>query len=68
DIIRRTSAGRERARQNGVRFGRKPKLTMAQREAALARRRAGENQKAIAQAFNVSCSTISRLKSTSSNA
>ncbi|MCP1748921.1 MULTISPECIES: recombinase family protein [Bradyrhizobium] len=61
DIIRRTSAGRERARQNGVRFGRKPKLTMAQREAALARRRAGE---AIAQAFNV----ISRLKSTSSNA
>ena len=64
DIIRRTSAGRERARQNGVRFGRKPKLTMAQREAALARRRAGENQKAIAQAFNV----ISRLKSTSSNA
>ncbi|BAP81918.1 DNA invertase Pin-like site-specific DNA recombinase [Bradyrhizobium diazoefficiens] len=64
DIIRRTSAGRERARRNGVRFGRKPKLSMAQREAALARRRAGENQKAIAKAFNVSCSTISRLKPT----
>ncbi|MET4232634.1 DNA invertase Pin-like site-specific DNA recombinase [Bradyrhizobium sp. LA6.10] len=62
DIIRRTSAGRERARQNGVRFGRKPKLSMAQRQAALARRLAGEEQKAIAKAYNVSCSTISRLK------
>ncbi|WP_316397178.1 recombinase family protein [Bradyrhizobium sp. 33ap4] len=29
DIVRRTTAGREHARQNGVRFGRKPKLTLA---------------------------------------
>jgi len=62
DIIRRTSAGRERAKQNGVKFGRRPKLTMVQRQAALARRLAGEKQEAIAKAFNVSCSTISRLK------
>jgi DNA invertase Pin-like site-specific DNA recombinase len=63
DIIRRTSAGRERARFNGVRFGRKPKLTTEQQEAALARRRAGEPQRLIANDYNVSCSTISRLKS-----
>lgn len=62
DIIRRTSAGRERAKQNGVKFGRRPKLSMVQRQAALARRLAGEKQEAIAKAFNVSCSTISRLK------
>lgn len=62
DILRRTSEGRERALRNGVRFGRKPKLTLAQRQAALARRAAGETQQAIAKAYNVSCSTISRLK------
>jgi DNA invertase Pin-like site-specific DNA recombinase len=62
DILRRTSEGRERARRNGVRFGRKPKLTPAQRQAALARRAAGETQEAIARAYNVSSSTISRLR------
>lgn len=62
DIIRRTSAGRERARQRGVKFGRKSKLTQEQREHALARRAAGEPQQAIAKAYDVSCSTISRLK------
>ncbi|WFU79407.1 recombinase family protein [Bradyrhizobium sp. CIAT3101] len=62
DIIRRTTAGRERARLNGVQFGRKPKLTPEQRERALARRLAGEPQKRIASDYDVSCSTISRLK------
>ncbi len=64
DIIRRTGAGRERARRHGVKFGRKPKLTAVQREGALARRRAGEPQYLIAKAYNVSSSTISRLKPT----
>lgn len=62
DIIRRTAAGRERAKQKGVRFGRRPKLTTAQREAALERLIAGEKQDTIASAYKVSCSTISRLK------
>lgn len=61
DIIRRTAAGRERARANGVKFGRKPKLSTWEREQALARRAAGESQSAVALSFEVSCSTISRL-------
>jgi DNA invertase Pin-like site-specific DNA recombinase len=62
DIIRRTTAGRERAKANGVKFGRKPKLSPAQRRQALARRAAGESQSAIARSYDVSCSTISRLE------
>ena len=62
DIIRRTAAGRERARANGVRFGRKPKLSPCQRQQALERRAAGETQSIVALSFNVSCSTISRLE------
>jgi hypothetical protein len=62
DIIRRTTAGRKRARANGVKFGRKSKLSPAQRRQALARRAAGESQSAIARSYQVSCSTISRLE------
>lgn len=62
DIAQRTKAGRERARQNGVRFGRKPKLTESEQGRAIQRRQAGEPQRSIAQTFNVSCSTISRLR------
>ncbi len=61
DIIRRTTAGRERARANGVKFGRPPKLSAEQRQEALARRGAGESQSTVALAYKVSCSTISRL-------
>jgi len=61
DVIRRTSAGRERARANGVRFGRKPKLSPFEQQEARARRAAGESQSSVALTYNVSCSTISRL-------
>jgi DNA invertase Pin-like site-specific DNA recombinase len=61
DIIRCTTAGRERAKANGVKFGRKPKLSPAQRRQALARRAAGESQSSIAPSLQVSESTISRL-------
>jgi DNA invertase Pin-like site-specific DNA recombinase len=61
DIIRRTTAGRERARANGVKFGRKPKLSPSEQRQALERRAAGERQSAIARSYAVSCSTISRL-------
>ena len=57
----RTSEGRERAMKEGVRFGRKPKLTQHQKREALARRDKGETLTAIARSYNVSDSTISRL-------
>ncbi len=63
DIIRRTTAGRERARANGVRFGRPPKLSPSQRKEALARRDAGELPALIARSYNVSSWTIMRLRS-----
>jgi DNA invertase Pin-like site-specific DNA recombinase len=60
-IKARTSAGRDRAKANGVRFGRKPKLSAYQQREALARLDAGEAQSAIARSFAVDQSTISRL-------
>jgi DNA invertase Pin-like site-specific DNA recombinase len=60
-IIARTSEGRARAMQAGVRFGRRPKLTDHQRREALQRRGAGETLAAIARSYAVSVSMISRL-------
>jgi DNA invertase Pin-like site-specific DNA recombinase len=62
ELIRaRTGEGRRRARERGVRFGRKPKLTRYQVQEALARRESGEALRDIARLFNVSHSTIGRL-------
>jgi DNA invertase Pin-like site-specific DNA recombinase len=61
DLLRRTSAGRARARANGVKFGRRPKLSADQQSQVRARRAAGESQSAIAHAYHVSCATISRV-------
>lgn len=61
DIIRRTTAGRERARANGVKFGRKPKLSPCERDLARQRLAAGESQRTVARSYRVSASTISRL-------
>jgi DNA invertase Pin-like site-specific DNA recombinase len=60
-ILARTSEGRRRAQQRGVRFGRKLKLTLHQQQEALARRARGEALVDIARTYNVSHSTISRL-------
>jgi DNA invertase Pin-like site-specific DNA recombinase len=60
-ILARTSEGRQRAQQRGVRFGRKPKLTAHQQQEALARRARGEALADIARSYAVSHSTISRL-------
>src|SRR5499427_4690900 len=60
-ILARTSEGRQRAQARGVRFGRRPKLTLHQRQEALARRAAGEALVDIARSYAVSHSTISRL-------
>jgi DNA invertase Pin-like site-specific DNA recombinase len=62
ELIRaRTDEGRKRAQARGVRFGRKPKLTLHQMQEAKARREAGEALTAIARTYAVSHSTVSRL-------
>src|SRR5215207_140880 len=61
DLIRaRTGEGRQRAKERGVKLGRKPKLTPYQRRETLARRAAGEPLTEIARSFGVHHSTISR--------
>jgi DNA invertase Pin-like site-specific DNA recombinase len=60
-ILARTTEGRKRAQARGVRFGRKLKLTLHQRQEALSRRAAGEALVEIARSYAVSHSTISRL-------
>jgi DNA invertase Pin-like site-specific DNA recombinase len=63
ELIRtRTGEGRQRAMANGVIMGRRPKLTVHQRREAIARRDAGEVLTDIARSYNVSHSTISRLR------
>jgi DNA invertase Pin-like site-specific DNA recombinase len=60
-IIERTARGRADAKANGVKFGRKPKLTAHQQQEAQRRMEAGETQRSIARSYNVSQATISRL-------
>ena len=63
ELIRaRTSEGRARARANGVKMGRKPKLTPHQQREAIKRRDRGDETLAeIGRSYNVSGWTISRL-------
>ena len=62
DLIReRTGEGRKRAMANGVKFGRKRKLSDYQRKEAVKRRGAGEMLADIAASYGVSISMISRL-------
>ena len=62
ELIRsRTSEGRQRAKDRGVRLGRRPKLTPHQRREALQRRERGEPVGDIARSYAVHHSTISRL-------
>src|SRR5260370_27322548 len=59
DLIReRTGEGRTRAMANGVKFGRKRKLSEYQRAEAIRRRDAGETLAAIAQSYGVAISMI----------
>jgi len=63
ELIRaRTGEGRARAKERGVRMGRKPKLTPHQQREAIKRRDGGEESLAeIGRSYNVSAATISRL-------
>jgi DNA invertase Pin-like site-specific DNA recombinase len=60
-IKERTGDGRTRAMANGVKFGRKPKLSNYQRQEAIQRRAAGETLASIAKSYAVDISMISRL-------
>jgi DNA invertase Pin-like site-specific DNA recombinase len=63
ELIRvRTGEGRARAKARGIRLGRRPKLTLHQRQEAIARRENGETLADIGRSYNVSHSTISRLR------
>lgn len=61
-ILENTAQGRERARERGVKFGRKPKLSPVQRQEVIRRIAAGELVRDIAYAYNVSHSTIARAR------
>ena len=60
-INERTGEGRKRAQANGVKFGRRPKLSDYQRKEAIKRRAAGETLAEIAKSYAVDLSMISRL-------
>jgi DNA invertase Pin-like site-specific DNA recombinase len=63
ELIReRTGEGRKRAMANGVKFGRKPKLSDFQRAEAIRRRAAGETLADIAKSYDVHPAMISRLQ------
>jgi DNA invertase Pin-like site-specific DNA recombinase len=63
ELIRsRTTEDWERAKARGVKLGRKPKLTAHQQREAIKRRDGGETVRDIAHTYNVSYSTISRLR------
>jgi DNA invertase Pin-like site-specific DNA recombinase len=63
DLIRtRTSEGRSRAKARGKSLGRPFKLTREQRQEALERRANGEALVDIARSYNVSHTTIGRLR------
>jgi DNA invertase Pin-like site-specific DNA recombinase len=59
--LRRTGEGRQIAVAKGVKMGRKPILTPYQVKEARQRIAKGKKTREVAQAFNVSISTISRL-------
>ena len=61
-IKSRTGEGRARAKARGVKMGPKFSLTHHQRQEAVARKEAGEAVREIARSYNVSASTISRLR------
>jgi DNA invertase Pin-like site-specific DNA recombinase len=62
ELIReRRGEGRKRAMANGIKFGRKRKLSDYQRTEAIKRRDAGETLAAIGKSYGVAISMISRL-------
>ncbi len=58
----RTSEGRELAKKNGVRMGRKPLLTPHQVAEVRQRKANGESVRQLARSYRVSPNTISRVR------
>jgi DNA invertase Pin-like site-specific DNA recombinase len=58
----RAGEGRKRAQARGVKFGRAPSLTAAQRREALQRLAAGETRADVARTYGVGPKTIGRLR------
>jgi DNA invertase Pin-like site-specific DNA recombinase len=61
-IALRTNEGRARARQSGVKFGPKFKLSQHQVEEIRKRKEAGESCRFLARSYGVSPNTISRVR------
>jgi DNA invertase Pin-like site-specific DNA recombinase len=61
-IALRTNEGRARARQSGVKFGPKFKLTTHQVAEIRKRRESGESCRFLARSYGVSANTISRVR------
>ncbi len=61
-INRRSNDGRKVARDNGVKFGPKFKLTAHQQQEALEMLDGGKSLRTVGRTFNVNASTIARLK------
>lgn len=61
-IALRTAEGRSRAKQSGIKFGPKPKLTPHQIEEIRRRRESGESCRFLARSYGVSANTISRVR------
>jgi len=66
-ITERTEEGRAYAKKNGVKFGRKPKLTKHQHNEVQNMLREGKAIRAIARHFNVGVATIDRIKKITQN-
>lgn len=60
-ILENTANGREDAFRRGVKFGRKPKLSVSQQQEIIRRRRNGEKVAALALLMKVSESTVIRV-------
>ena len=61
-IKARTSEGRERAKRDGIRMGRKPLLSPHQIAEVRDRKAAGESVRQLARSYKVSPNTISRVR------
>ena len=62
DLIRsRTSEGRDRAKARGVKLGRRPSLSLAQRSFVAQQRAQGESMRHLARVLGVSKATIGRI-------
>ena len=60
-ILARTSEGRARAKANGIRFGRKPKLSLHQQTEAIRLLIEGQTQTDVAKLMGVNQTTISAI-------